>query len=260
MEKSLSWKRFINLCISVTRVCKQLINLCISVTRVCKQLINLCISVTRVCKQLIFDFGYGTAFLRGEAVDRNGNPIPWFTYPCVEYLKQLDLRDKSAFEWGSGNSTLFLASRCKDVTSVEHNEVYYKKISRLNNVNIFLKTDPYDYVHAIANCNKQFDIIVIDGQKRLACAQLAIKYLQKGGFIVLDNSDRYFETARFLAGQNLIQVDFSGFGALWNHTWVTSLFFDRDAKIGSLYEKQPVWPIGANRKEIQNPTAYHASG
>ncbi len=233
-------------------------HLCISVARVCKQLIHLCISVTRVCKKLIFDFGYGTAILRGEAVDKNGNLIPWFTYPCVEYLKQLDLRDKSAFEWGSGNSTLFLASRCKDVTSVENSEVYYEKNkSRLkNNVNLFLKTEPEDYVHAIADCNKQFDIIVIDGQERLACALLAINYLQKGGFIVLDNSDRYFETARFLGDRNLIQVDFSGFGALCDHTWVTSLFFDRDAKINSLYEKQPVWPIGASRKEMQNPTAY----
>src|SRR5450830_523789 len=99
MERSLSWKKFI----------------------------ILCISAIKVCKKLIFDFGYGTAILRGEAVDRNGNPIPWFTYPCVDYLKQLDLRDKSAFEWGPGNSTLFLASRCKDVTSVEECEVYYKK-------------------------------------------------------------------------------------------------------------------------------------
>jgi hypothetical protein len=30
------------------------------------------------------------------------------------------------------------------------------------------------------------------------------------GFVILDNSDRFFKTARFLGDQNLKQVDFSG--------------------------------------------------
>ncbi len=243
MERSLSWKKFIHLCVSATRVFKQLI--------------HLCVSATRVCKKLILDFGYGKAVFRGESVDRNENAIPWFTYPCVEYLKQLDLRDKSVFEWGSGNSTLFLANRCKDVTSVENNTDYFQKNkARLkNNAKLLLKTKLDEYVHAIAECNKAFDIIIIDGQERFACAQLAIKYVSHDGIVILDNSSQYYKTAGFLRDQDLIQVDFSGFGPLCDYTWVTSLFFQRTAKLRSLDENQPAWPPGASRIEMQHPEA-----
>lgn len=27
-------------------------------------------------------------------LDRDGNPIPWYTYPAIEYLSQFDYRDK----------------------------------------------------------------------------------------------------------------------------------------------------------------------
>ena len=39
-------------------------------------------------------------------VNENNEPIPWFTYPSIQYLDQLDLSEKTIFEWGSGNSSL----------------------------------------------------------------------------------------------------------------------------------------------------------
>jgi hypothetical protein len=47
---------------------------------------------------MMFDFGWATAMLHGETIDKDGNPIPWFTYLCVEYLKQLDLRDQNLIQ------------------------------------------------------------------------------------------------------------------------------------------------------------------
>lgn len=38
--------------------------------------------VVRVNKKLMFDFGNAAAVLRGQSKDREGNPIPWFTYRC----------------------------------------------------------------------------------------------------------------------------------------------------------------------------------
>lgn len=34
-------------------------------------------------------------------IDRDGNPIPWYTYPAIEYLSQFDVTDKDVFEFGA---------------------------------------------------------------------------------------------------------------------------------------------------------------
>jgi hypothetical protein len=201
----------------------------------------LCYRLLRVSSALLFDSGYVNAMFRRESIDRDGNKMPWFTYPCLEYLRQLDLSAKNVFEWGSGNSTLFWADKCNDVTSVENDQTYYQKVKSCSrsNVSLFLEVEPSKYVNKIAQCNKKFDIIVIDGPDwRLDCAQLAIQYLSDEGIIILDNSDGFSETARFLGDQNLIQVDFNGFGPLCERPWVTSLFFEKNATIKRIEKKQ----------------------
>ena len=35
-------------------------------------------------------------------LDKEGNPIPWYTYPAIEYLSQFDYQDKKIFEFGCG--------------------------------------------------------------------------------------------------------------------------------------------------------------
>ena len=35
-------------------------------------------------------------------LDKDGNPIPWYTYPAIEYLSQFDYSDKEIFEYGCG--------------------------------------------------------------------------------------------------------------------------------------------------------------
>ena len=36
-----------------------------------------------------------------------------------------------------------------------------------------------------------FDLIVIDGRARAACIQHAIRKVKKGGYLLIDNSERY---------------------------------------------------------------------
>ena len=63
-------------------------------------------------------------------VDAAGKPIPWFTYPAIDYIRQLDLSEKTIFEWGAGFSTLFWSSRAKSVISVETDPLWYSFLSR----------------------------------------------------------------------------------------------------------------------------------
>ena len=37
--------------------------------------------------------------------DRDGNPIPWYTYPVIEYLTQFDYTDKKIFEYNKSKIT-----------------------------------------------------------------------------------------------------------------------------------------------------------
>ena len=60
-------------------------------------------------------------------IDRDGNPIPWYTYPAIEYLSQFDVTDKDVFEFGCGNSSLFWADRARLVTSIEDNPDWFAK-------------------------------------------------------------------------------------------------------------------------------------
>src|SRR5215218_1655637 len=85
----------------------------------------------RACKVLLSDQAYFASIRDGELRDRENNYVPWFTYPAIEALKNWDLADKRVFEYGSGYSTLFWASRAKEVVSVEHNRDWYEKIAGL---------------------------------------------------------------------------------------------------------------------------------
>ncbi|HAJ60076.1 MAG TPA: hypothetical protein DCP31_13105, partial [Cyanobacteria bacterium UBA8543] len=92
---------------------------------------------------------------------------------------------------------------------------------------------------SISKKNQKYDLIIIDGEDRLACAQMAVQCLEKGGLIILDNSDWYPDTSKFLRESGLIQVDFTGMGPINYYTWTTSLFMDRGILIKARSELQP---------------------
>ena len=175
-----------------------------------------------------------------SCVDASGNPIPWYTYPSLEYLRQLDWRDKKVFEYGSGNSTLFWASRAKAVTSVESDLAWHTRIASHMppHCRLSLVTDSAAYVRAIT---EPADVIVIDGDQRFSTAVYSRPFLRPGGLMILDNSDWHPKTAAFLRDSDLIEVDFTGCGPINGYAWTTSLFFSRDFNGKPARDRQP-WP------------------
>lgn len=176
-------------------------------------------------------YGHLRSRFADDVIDENGDPIPWYTYPAAEYLAGLDFSDKTVFEFGGGNSTLYWAKRAKHVTTVDHDEQYIQWIARRapDNVTLIHESDLDLYPATVKSRGERYDVIVIDGTSRTrsGCAPRAVEHLNPGGMIVLDNSDWYPETARFLRDQNLIEVDMHGMGPRGKHTWTTSLFLDR---------------------------------
>lgn len=163
-------------------------------------------------------------------VDRQGNPLPWYTYPTIEYLKQLDFSGKDIFEYGAGNSTLFWAGVGRSVLSIEDNPGWYEKVKHgiegRPNCEIKLITDKTAYIQEISR-HSGFDVIVVDGSYRLECAGQAVANLRPGGMIILDNADRFIKSSQYFRDAGLIEVDMIGFGPLVAVTWCTSLFLHR---------------------------------
>lgn len=183
-----------------------------------------------------------------RCVDSKGNSIPWYTYPAIDYIRQLDLSDKRIFEYGSGYSTIFWSSRCKELTSVEHDEFWYQQIRDQlpDSVNYHLEQDVEGYVNVINNSDEKFDVVIIDGAYRYDCTVAALTNLKPSGFIILDNSDWMTKSSQLLREADLIEVDMSGFGPINNYTWTTSFYFSRQVELIPATDKQPRAGIGSS--------------
>jgi predicted O-methyltransferase YrrM len=197
--------------------------------------------------EILSAYGYANTIEKQVPVDKLNQPLPWLTYPAIHFISQLNLKDKDVLEWGSGYSSKYFASRCKNVISIENNKDWFDNISKDKSSNqtiILVENTKESYVDVVAKINKKFDIIVIDGQLfRKECAVISKNYLKEGGMIILDNSDWFKSAAKVLYESDLIQVDFHGFGPINNYTWVTSIFFHRKFRMEYL-EYQPNYAIG----------------
>ena len=184
-------------------------------------------------------------------MDAAGQPLPWYTYPAIEFLQQLDLSEKTVFEFGAGNSTLFWAGRAARVISIEDDERWSATLMAKVPANclVLQEADLDRYANAITRYPEGFDIIVVDGpargRTRFKCALAALRHLKPGGMIILDNSDWLPDSARLLREADLLQVDMSGFFPIGDHTQTTSFFFDRQSRFGVKGTRQPVPSIGA---------------
>ncbi len=190
--------------------------------------------------------GWIDSFALKRPIDANKNPCPWYTYPAIEYINQLDFSNKEVFEYGSGNSTIFWSEVAKRVVSIENNKEWYEIISSKvgKKTEVQLIVDDVSYIQEILN-HENFDIIVIDGLHRLDCAKVAIERLKPGGIIILDNSDWFVKTAKFLRESNLIEVDMTGLGPINPYAWTTSFFFDRNFSFQPKAVNQPEHGVGA---------------
>ena len=213
----------------------------------------------RAARSLWFEYAHLKTVATRSCVDASENPVPWYTYPAIEYLKQLDFAGRSVFEYGSGNSTLFWASVAARVVSVEDDEKWHAVVAeRLpRHCELTLETDVAAYAAVIERYAERFDVIVVDGaargNTRLNCSRFALRQLREGGMIILDNSDWLPESARVLREGGLIQVDFTGFAPISGQTQTTSFFLHRQFAFASVGPRQPLPGPGAADRVWEYP-------
>lgn len=194
------------------------------------------------------DFGIERSIDEKTSVDKNGNPLPWYTYPAIEYLSQFDYADKSILEFGCGNSSIFWAARAKKVVSIEDNLKWFAKWQEEfdePNLEVRWRDEGKGYEDAAFEDHELYDVVVVDGKRRAECAEAALKVLKSGGMIILDDSDRintsveYVKAVENLKKGNFIQVDFFGFCPMNCYTKTTSVFMSRDFDFKSKHPVQP---------------------
>ncbi len=206
----------------------------------------------RVTEILLDDYGFELSMKERLCVNKNHEPIPWYTYPAIEYLDQLDFSDKSVFEFGCGSSSLYWSRKAREVTSLEARQVWYDRIKAdaPDNLHLICRGVADNYVETIYESGQKYDIIVIDGMLRYPSTIAALECLQPDGLIIFDNSDRaaefrkYASAMQLLRDNNLLQVDMHGFTPFNPYTATTSLFFTRGFQVKPLNSAHPQRPVG----------------
>ena len=138
--------------------------------------------------------GWMASLQSGKPMTTDGEPLPWMNYPMISFLNERLLENMTVFEYGSGHSTLFLACRVRFVKSVEHDEMWYKKLLQAipENVELILADadSDGDYCRSIHKTNKIYDIVFVDGEDRLHCMREGFSKLNENGVLILDDSNR----------------------------------------------------------------------
>lgn len=201
--------------------------------------------------------GWLRSLSEGRPVDAGGMPIPWLTYPAIEFLDRIVQPSWRVLEWGCGASTRWWASRVRSVLAIEHQADWAAAVAAglPDNAQVLHRPEPEGYLAAASEADGPLDVIVIDGEQRPACAAMAPARLAPGGIIVFDNSDRRSNATalRDLAEVGFLRIDFYGLAPCYLYKNCTSVLF-RDAAILAL-QRPPSEPSG-----LLGPTVAQALG
>jgi hypothetical protein len=181
---------------------------------------------------------YTLPLARSLVTDRSAldDGVPWLTFKATAWLDSYLEPEMHVFEFGSGGSTIFLASHVRELVSVEHDPDWYASTERalkqrgLVNCRYILRqplsepsaafasTDPAfsdmsfeNYVKSIDNYpDGTFDLVLVDGRARTACTIRALPKVKTGGHLLLDDADRreYRDAVATLGGYS--RLDFRG--------------------------------------------------
>jgi len=177
--------------------------------------------------------GHFISSLQSRSMDKKGLPIPWYTYPAVEFLYTKNFSQRSVLEFGAGQSTLWWAKNAKDVTSFEEDKNWYEivKTKMPKNVRLIYCSDLMLEMFHDQIAQELFDIIIIDGFDRLEATKKARHNLKGDGIIIVDNAEGYwgengtYPIIDLLTSEGMLRVDFYGHSPANITVSCTSIFF-----------------------------------
>jgi hypothetical protein len=163
--------------------------------------------------------GHWKSSMTMTACTESGEPLPWYTYPAIDFLAQRSFASRTVLEFGGGQSTLWWSKRAGSVLTIEEDAAWYARLRSQIRSNVTLFHIPADdRIRAVDRIRKiidgntvnKFDVIVVDGHFREQLTTVAFECLAPDGAIILDDSDgyRFFDITK---GLNCRRIDFFGF-------------------------------------------------
>ncbi len=184
------------------------------------------------------ELGWPRSFAQRIPIDRDGAPLPWFTYPAIAVLGPRIQGAMRVFEYGAGNSTRWWAARVAAVRSVEHDAQWATMLAPQLPTHAKLRFAPIDgadggqgYVDGAAIAadadGALFDVVVIDGRERNRCVPATLRALSERGVVVWDNSERarYAPGLAQLTDAGFRRLDLHGLGPVNPYAWCTSILY-----------------------------------
>lgn len=162
--------------------------------------------------------GHFLSSFKMAAVSKDGKPLPWYTFPIIDFLKFRDYKEKTVLEFGGGQSTLWWAKRAKKVVTLEGDHDWYEKIKNKmpDNVDLHfvsmvdIETNVLQVKEVLkSKLINHYNVIVIDGLFREEMIDIACNLMADDGIIVCDNAESY----NFYDGfkdRGMNRVDFYG--------------------------------------------------
>ena len=139
--------------------------------------------------------GHFKSSLKEKAVSRKGEPLPWYTYPCIHLLGYREFSGKKILEFGGGQSTLWWAARADEVITFEGDREWHAELSKLipKNVQLHLVStqDKEAFladVKGVIEGRGTFDVIIIDSAYRKDLVSIALALLAPNGALICDNA------------------------------------------------------------------------
>lgn len=134
--------------------------------------------------------------------------LPLLSEPFIEWVKSKDLTTYEFFEFGSGYSTIFFSNLVKTVHTFEHNHLWIMKLKRYDLPNVIFSKVDIDEIPLINTIPSKSFCLIDCGYNRL---QLTKKIIHLDfDFIVLDNSDLYPNTLKFIESYGYYHIPFVG--------------------------------------------------
>ncbi len=166
----------------------------------------------------------------GMAVDAAGAPLPWYTYPAIRFLENRIARGLRVFEFGMGNSTLWWSRRSDHIVTCEGDQAWYDRIASQMPANVKAIVAPHDsdaYVRAAADRAEPFDILIVDGRRRVECCRTSLPLLSDQGVVIWDDFHReHYQKGRvFLEAGGFRELPLWGMTPITAREACTSIFY-----------------------------------
>lgn len=177
---------------------------------------------------------FGTRAAR-RALDAQGQPIPWFTYPAIALLEPRIDRGWRVLEFGSGMGTLWWSARVAEHVAIEHHAGWADMIAAQSRATVH-RVDgatPAAYI-APTRGQDHFDVIIVDGIHRNECLVAAPALLAADGIVILDDAQRpeYTPGIDALRAQGFRVLPLHGPQPVSKHPGCTAILYRPDNVLG----------------------------